>query len=160
MHTIFLSLGSNIGDKRKAIEKAIVLLKKEIIVDTIAPFYETKPVGFIDQENFYNTVLRGKTSLTPEELLVYIKQKEKNMGRIKRFINGPREIDIDILFYDDIIYKSKHVIIPHPRITQRDFMLLPMSDIDPFFIHPEKKKTIIQLLKKVSKEKRSIVKVR
>src|SRR5438309_723413 len=98
MHTVFIALGSNVGDKKQYLKDAIKYLRKQIKQITVAKLYETKPMYFEDQDNFLNTVLRGYTNLLPLELLVFAKQIEKQVGRVKRFRNGPREIDIDILF--------------------------------------------------------------
>ncbi len=146
MHTIYVALGANIGNKKETIEKAITLLKEKVHVQKSAPIYETKPWGYIAQDNFLNTALKGTTKLSPQDLLVFIKNIEKKLGRIKRFKNGPREIDIDILFYDDIIHKNKDLQIPHPRIAERNFVLQPLQDINPELIHPMLQKSIRQLL--------------
>ena len=118
-----------------------------------AKLYETTPMYYANQEKFINTVIRGVTDLSPRELLAFVKEVEKRVGRIKRFRNGPREIDIDILFYDDFVRKGKNFHIPHPRIQERKFVLEPFADIDPDFIHPVLKKTIRQLLKGLRKKR-------
>src|SRR5258706_7388759 len=136
MHKIFLALGSNVGDKAKNIETAIALLAEKIKDIHVASLYTTKPVGYVDQDNFVNTALSGDTDLTPEELLKFVKDIEQQVGRIYRFRWGPREIDIDILFYDDVVIKQERLEIPHPRLHERDFVLVPLSDIAPDLIHP------------------------
>lgn len=151
MHTIYLALGTNVGDKKVNIEKAIMLLKEKIHIYKKAPIYETKPWGYKTQDNFFNTALQAATNLPPQDLLLFIKIVEKKIGRIKRFKNGPREIDIDILFYDQLIYARKDLQIPHPRIAERDFVLQPLSDINPNLIHPVLQKSIQQLLGELSK---------
>ncbi len=148
MHNVYLALGSNIGNKKDNMDKAINLLSQHISNITVAKFYETKPMYYEKQENFLNSALRGQTSLSPRELLTFVKKLEKEIGRKKRFPNGPREIDIDILFYDDIIFKDEHVQIPHPRIEERDFVLKPLMDLNPEFIHPVLKKSIKKLFDK------------
>lgn len=145
MHTVFLALGSNVGNKKENLNKAIKLLGKQIKNISVAKFYETKPMYYEKQENFLNSALRGETDLSPRDLLTFVKSLEQEIGRKKRFPNGPREIDIDILFYDDISFQDEHVQIPHPRIQERDFVLKPLMDIDPNFIHPVLKKTIKEL---------------
>ncbi len=152
MHTIYLALGANVGDKKANIEKAILLLEEKIHVLKIAPLYETKPWGYKMQDNFLNTALQAITDLSPQDLLLFIKKIEEKIGRIKRFKNGPREIDIDILFYDQLVYKSKDLQIPHPGITERDFVLQPLFYINPDFIHPVLQKSIRQLLQELSKK--------
>ena len=159
MYEIFLALGSNIENRKQHIETAIVLLCEKVRGITIAPLYETKPRYFEDQSNFLNTVLRGYTYLEPRELLQFTKTVQKEVGRVERFRNGPREIDIDILFYDNLVYKDEELEIPHPRLQERDFVLQPFSDINPDFSHPVLKKTIRELLDTLPEEQRSVIKV-
>lgn len=142
MHKVFLGLGANVGDKKKNLEKAIELLSEKIINIQSSKFYETEPWGYKEQDNFFNAAIRGKTPLLPIELLKFVKDVETRVGRIERFKWGPREIDIDILFYDDLIYKDSDLQIPHPHLHERDFVLKPLMDLDPNFIHPIFKKTI------------------
>ena len=156
-HQIFLALGSNVGDKTGNIQKATLLLKKKVLSGKTANFYESKAAGFTDQDNFINTVIEGNTKLSPEELLDFVKKIEKKVGRVKRFHWGPREIDIDILFYDDLVYKKENLQIPHPRIQERDFVLKPLSDIAPNKIHPEINKSILELLKDLPPASVSII---
>ncbi|MBI5122529.1 aminodeoxychorismate synthase component I [Candidatus Roizmanbacteria bacterium] len=145
MHTVFLALGSNVGNKKEQINSAIEILGSQIKNIKLAKFYETKPMYYENQEDFLNTALQGETDLSPEELLIFIKSIEKKLGRQKRFRNGPREIDIDILFYDDLIFKKENLQIPHPRIQEREFVLKPLMDLDPNFIHPMLKKPISKI---------------
>ena len=159
MTDIFLALGSNIDNRKQHIETAIVLLREKVQDITVAPLYETKPRYFEDQQNFLNTVLRGFTDLEPRELLQFTKAVQKEVGRIDRFRNGPREIDIDILFYDNVVYKDEELEIPHPRLQERDFVLQPFSDINPDFSHPVLKKTIKELLVTLPERQRSVIKI-
>ncbi|HWY79610.1 MAG TPA: 2-amino-4-hydroxy-6-hydroxymethyldihydropteridine diphosphokinase [Candidatus Sulfotelmatobacter sp.] len=153
MHIVFLALGSNIGNKKQRIKQAISYLSKHVTDITSAKLYETKPMYFENQDIFINTVVKGKTFLSPQELLAFVKHAEIELGRQNRFPNGPREIDIDILFYDQLVYESSNLIIPHPRIKEREFVLKPFSDIDPDFTHPKLQKTMKELLKTVKKKK-------
>lgn len=157
LHTIFLGLGANVGDKKANIQKAIELLKEKVKDVIVAPIYETKPWGYEKQDNFLNTALKGNTFLSPSELFKFVKDIEKRVGRIKRFKWGPREIDIDILFYDKLIYKDDTLEIPHPRLHERDFVLKPLIDLDPNFVHPVLRKTIESLYKALSTKDSSIV---
>ena len=159
MYHIFLALGSNIENRKQHIEAAIVLLREKVRDITIAPLYETKPRYFEDQQNFLNTVLSGYTDLEPRELLQFTKAVQTEVGRVERFRNGPREIDIDILFYDNVVYKDDELEIPHPRLQERDFVLQPFSDINPDFSHPVLKMTIIELLDILPREQRSVIKM-
>jgi 2-amino-4-hydroxy-6-hydroxymethyldihydropteridine diphosphokinase len=156
MHTVFLALGSNMGEREVLINKAIDSLRKEINIEKCAPIYESKAFGFADQNDFANTVLLGQTSLSSDELLSFVKKTEKDLGRIERFTWGPREIDIDIIFYDDLIYKSETLEIPHPRIPERDFVLKPLSDIAPDYIHPVLLKTVEELLNELPVDQKFI----
>ena len=130
-------------------------MREKVCDITIAPLYETKPRYFEDQQNFLNTVLSGYTDLEPRELLQFTKAVQTEVGRVERFRNGPREIDIDILFYDNVVYKDDELEIPHPRLQERDFVLQPFSDINPDFSHPVLKMTIIELLDILPREQRS-----
>ena len=158
MHQIFLALGSNIGNRKHYIEESILLLQEKMSDVTIAPLYETEPRYFENQHNFLNTVLSGFTDLEPQELLQFTKTVQKKVGRVERFRNGPREIDIDILFYDNVVYKDEELEIPHPRLQERDFVLQPLSDINPDFFHPVLKKTMRELLDTLPEEQRSVIK--
>jgi len=152
-HTIFLALGANVGNKKENIELAVELLQQKITITKRAPIYETKPWGYTQQGNFLNSAMKGTTNLNPEELLQFAKEVEQKIGRVKRFQNGPREIDIDILFYDAAVIHETDLQIPHPRLTERDFVLQPLDDIDPNFIHPILRKTVRELLTTLSGER-------
>ena len=144
---IFLSFGSNIGDKRENIEKAYHELKNaRIKILKISHFYETKPYGVETQPDFLNTVAQISTNFGPFKLLEVLKMIEKKIGRVETFRWGPRVIDIDILFYGDIILKSKILNIPHIDLCNRCFVLVPMCEIACDFIHPEKNRSIKKLL--------------
>jgi len=145
MIKVFLALGSNLGNKKKHINEAIKLLKKKVNDIKVAKFYETKPQYYEEQGTFINTVLVGFTNLAPKDLLYFIKEVEIQIGRKKRFRFGPREIDIDILFYGDLIYKDENLIIPHPLLQERGFVLKPLLDLEPDFVHPVLKKTVKEL---------------
>lgn len=157
MHTVFLALGANFGDKKKHIEDAIRLLQEKIVNIEVAKLYETKPWGFTDQDYFLNTAVKGKTDLSPEALLPFLKSIEQKVGRVQRFRWGPREIDIDIIFYDDTVFQNDGLEIPHPRAHERDFVLQPIVDLDPDIIHPTYKKTVKELLSLIPQKDRSII---
>ncbi|MFO0718666.1 MAG: 2-amino-4-hydroxy-6-hydroxymethyldihydropteridine diphosphokinase [Candidatus Paceibacterota bacterium] len=152
-HTIYLALGTNIGDREKNIKEAVVLLQEKIEDMKIAPLYESRPQGYSEQENFLNSVLVGQTDLPPQDLLLFVKNIEKKLGREERIRNGPREIDLDILFYDDLVLNTQNLVIPHPRIPERDFVLLPLVDLAESFIHPLLKISLKSLLNNVCKER-------
>lgn len=148
-HTIFLGLGSNVGDKKQNLEKTIEKLKEKISDIQVSEFYATEPWGYTKQDKFLNAAIRGTTFLFSSELLKFIKKVEEKIGRVERFKWGPREIDIDILFYDDMVSKDDSLTIPHPFLQERKFVLKPLLDLDPNFVHPIFKKTIQQLYEKL-----------
>lgn len=145
MNKVYLGLGSNLGNRKKNIEDATELLKQKISDITTAKYYETEPLYYKKQNKFLNTVLRGYTGLCPKELLKFVKNIEIIVGRKPRVRYGPREVDIDILFYNDLIYKDKSLVIPHPSIQERYFVLRPFMDLDKSFVHPVLNKPISEL---------------
>jgi 2-amino-4-hydroxy-6-hydroxymethyldihydropteridine diphosphokinase len=157
MTTVYLGLGSNIGNPRQHIEKAVGLLGSVLSDVKQAPFYLSKAIGYTDQPDFLNTAISGQTKLSPEELLVFIKKTEQEVGRVERFHLGPREIDIDIIFYDDLVLETEELVIPHPVFRGRDFVLQPLCDINPQMTDPVTHQTIAQLLDAVNPGDRSII---
>ena len=157
MAKIFLALGSNVGDKLANLEQAVKILQAKVADIIQAPIYATRPVGYTKQDDFLNTAVMGETELSPHELLKFIKQVEVKTGRVERFRWGPREIDIDIIFYGDKVLSGENLTIPHPRFTERDFVLAPLSDLEPDFVDPKSGQTIQQLLDKIPANKRSII---
>ena len=157
MVTVYLALGSNVGSPEKNIEQAIDLLHTKLVDLSEAPKYITKAVDYTKQPNFINTALRAKTNLTPEELLKFIDEIENKIGRIKRFRWGPREIDVDIIFYGNKIYKTAALSIPHPRFHERDFVLKPLVDLDRSHVDPLSLKTVEELLDKLDSDQLSII---
>lgn len=157
MATVFLALGSNVGDSQQTIEKAVGLLGDSVRDIIRAPLYTSKAFGVTDQPDFFNTALCGKTDLAPIELLAFVKNIESNVGRVERFRWGPREIDIDIIFYDDIVLTDPDLTIPHAGLRERDFVLRPLCDIAPDYIDPLSKHTIQQLLNALPSDKSYIL---
>lgn len=147
VNNVFLGLGSNLGDRKKLLSDAIEKIGDEhTIVEKISSLYETSPYGNIKQDNFLNIVIRIVTNYSIEKLFERMKIIEKALGRKNTILKwGPREIDIDILFYNDLIYNSDNVIIPHPEILMRDFVLLPLIEIAPDYIHPVIKKKLDEI---------------
>jgi 2-amino-4-hydroxy-6-hydroxymethyldihydropteridine diphosphokinase len=130
--TVYLGLGSNLGNRRVNINSAIEHLKQNCItILARSSIIETDPVGGVPQGPFLNGVIKIDTQLEPEMLLSVIKTIEQRMGRINDVRNGPRLIDIDILLYDDVIIKSQHLTIPHPRMFERAFVMDPLNEIAP-----------------------------
>ncbi len=131
MAVIFIALGSNLGDRLSYIEKAVVLLKASgVVIQRLSKVIETNPVGGPAQGKYLNAVLKAKTDLTPEELHALTQSIEAKMGRVRKILNGPRVIDIDILLYDDVKLITRKLIIPHPRMCGRDFVMNPLKEID------------------------------
>ena len=142
MSRVYLGIGSNLGNRRGNITKAIALLKEnKIKVRKKSHIIETLPVGGPSQGKFLNAVIEAKTELKPKELLRALKSIEKQLGRKKGVRFGPRSIDLDILFFDDLKIKTKYLEIPHPRICDREFVLKPLSQIAPMFVRKIKAKT-------------------
>ena len=149
----YIGVGSNIGDRYKNILSA----KKEIINSTsshvveVSKIYETEPVGYLDQDYFLNCVFKVSTILIPKELLKLLLEIEKILKR-KRIIHwGPRTIDLDILFYDNLIISSPDLIIPHPGLHERMFVIEPLCDLAPDLIHPVLKESCFEIAEKLKK---------
>jgi 2-amino-4-hydroxy-6-hydroxymethyldihydropteridine diphosphokinase len=142
MPMVFLGLGSNIGNKENYINKALTFISELYTVKKTSHLYLTEPVGNITQSWFLNCVVEIQTDVDPKKLLSIFKSIERKLGRTKTMKNGPRTIDIDILFYGDHVIKTKSLVIPHPLIQERLFVLQPIMDINPDFIHPVLKKSI------------------
>lgn len=150
---VYLSIGSNLGDKKKNLELAInkIEILENTKVNKISSFLETEPFGDIIQDNFLNACLEIETLYHCEEFLNLLLSIEEDMGRVREIKWGPRIIDLDILFFNDEIYQKNNLAVPHPYICERAFVLSPLSEIAPNFIHPLEKKTILQLERLITK---------
>ncbi|HSW37330.1 MAG TPA: 2-amino-4-hydroxy-6-hydroxymethyldihydropteridine diphosphokinase [Candidatus Saccharimonadales bacterium] len=157
MAIVYLALGANVGNPKANIEQAIELLQSSVDKIQCAPLYASKAVGYTDQPDFINTAVSGETVLDPAELLKFVKEVEEQVGRVERFRWGPREIDIDIIFYNDSVVQQDNLVIPHPRFAERDFVLQPICDLDPTFIDPLSKRSVKQLLEALSSDQRSLL---
>lgn len=146
---VYLALGSNLGDRCNNLRLALEKLSEKVTIIKASSVYETPPWGYVEQPAFYNQVLYGKTLLTPSELLTFVKEIEENMGRVKNFQNGPRLIDIDILLFAEEMVNTENLVIPHPRMVERAFVLLPLSEIEPDIIIPGINKSLSALLRQV-----------
>lgn len=147
-HIVYIALGSNVGDKLSNIRKTIKILGESPFIEVVktSSVYETLPYGNHNQENFYNAVIKIRTSLSPIELFSFIKDTEIKIGRITRDRWGPREIDMDIIFYDNLILSDDTLTLPHKGMHLRDFVLLPLIEIDSSLIHPVKKISLKEIL--------------
>ena len=147
MNQLFLITGGNIGDRKKNLENAAKLIRERIgAIKKSSKIYETEAWGVRDQPAFYNQVYLVETSLSPEKVLKSILKIEEEMGRKRTTKNAARIIDIDILFFNDQVVNEQNLVIPHPRIADRRFVLLPLNEIAPQMIHPVLKKTMAELL--------------
>lgn len=151
MAIVFLSMGSNVGDRRGNLTEAVRRLNSDEDIQIVkeSGIYVTKPIGGPPQEDYLNGVLKVRTSVPPSRFLGKLKTIEKNMGRVRRMRNHPRIIDIDILFFDEVVLKSEILTIPHPRMHERYFVLKGLAEIAPEIIHPTIGKTAAELLQNV-----------
>jgi GTP cyclohydrolase IV len=143
--TAYLCLGSNLGERERNLTQALSALSQKVNLNKVSSIYETEPVGYRDQPFFLNMVCQITTDLSPRELLRLAKDIEIKMGRQISFTNAPRPIDIDILFYDKQIIQTQELTIPHARLADRAFVLIPLAEIAPELIHPGLNKSIAQL---------------
>ncbi|MCX7883755.1 MAG: 2-amino-4-hydroxy-6-hydroxymethyldihydropteridine diphosphokinase [Caloramator sp.] len=147
MNKVYVAFGTNMGDKNKNIEKAIEMMKdRGLKVIKISQVYKTEPYGYTAQPEFLNGVLEAITSLDAVDVLKTLLEIEKDMGRVREFKWGPRIIDLDILFFNDDVIDEKDLKVPHPDMQNREFVLKPLCEIAPDFIHPVLKKSIKNML--------------
>jgi 2-amino-4-hydroxy-6-hydroxymethyldihydropteridine diphosphokinase len=160
MPVVYLSIGSNSGDRYKNYRYGMDQLTRLVSLSSITEslLYETEPVGFKNQSWFLNAAIKIETMLEPLDLLGRLKAIEKASGRDFNQVRfGPRTLDLDILLYDDLIINSANVIIPHPRMHERRFVLKPLCDIDPSIVHPVLMKSVARLLKELGDFEQKVI---
>lgn len=147
--SIYLGLGANSGDRKLNLNRALNELSADKNIQLLkrSSVYQTEPWGYSKQKDFLNAVIEIRTSMEPLDLLIFLQDIEKKIGRKKTFKWGPREIDIDILSYNGKNIESKQLQIPHPEMHQRIFVLIPLAEIAPFYIHPVKNISIWRMLR-------------
>lgn len=150
-HTqVYLALGSNLGDRESALETAIERLSPAVVVEKRSHIYQTAPMYVTDQPAFLNMVIGGQTALKPLALLDFLKNLEREIGRIPSMVNGPRAIDLDILYFGEDVRDSDRLVLPHPRIAERAFVLVPLADIAPDLVDPRSGMAVQDLCDAVS----------
>ena len=148
--TVYLGLGSNMGDRKSNMDGALDFLSQRLRIKQISSIYDTEPMGNADQPNFLNLVCEADTTLAPTELLALAKAIEAKLGRVRSRPNMPRPIDIDILLYSDMIIDLPELTVPHPKMTERAFVMIPLDEIAPDLVYPATDKTIHQLKKAIT----------
>ncbi|KAA3658456.1 MAG: 2-amino-4-hydroxy-6-hydroxymethyldihydropteridine diphosphokinase [Chloroflexi bacterium] len=151
MNTIFLGMGTNLGDRQQNLQRAVDGLAAGMTITAVSQLYETPPWGVDEQPAFFNMCLAANTMQTPDQLLPFIKNLEKKIGRTPTYHWGPRLIDIDILFYNNDIIIEPDLTVPHLHMANRAFVLAPLADIALDFLHPQTGKSVEQMLDAVDK---------
>lgn len=144
---VYIAAGSNLGDKEETLKEAIDKIdkRKDCVVTKVSNFYTTDPVGYEDQDQFVNCVFEIDTLQTPSELMDTLLEVEKDFKRERIIRWGPRTLDLDIIFYNEIISYDEHILIPHPRAHERQFVMKPMCDINPYYVHPIYRKRVMDI---------------
>lgn len=152
MNIVYIAFGSNIGDRGAAIEEALNLIEQnEMKIVKKSKIYETEPYGYVDQPSFLNGAVEVETNLSCRDVLERLLSIENQIGRVREFKWGPRIIDLDIIFYNNEIFDEEDLKVPHPDMQNRDFVLRPLNDLCPDYVHPVLDKTIGELLGELGK---------
>ncbi len=149
-NVVYLSLGANLGDRRRNLIAALQHLQQALEITKLSSIYETEPVDYLNQPRFFNIICSGLTNLSPQALLQYVKETEVLIGRQPSVRYGPRLIDIDIIFYNDLHLIQEDLIIPHPRMAERAFVLVPLVEIAPDIVDPVSGQAVQEILGLVS----------
>ena len=149
LNKVYIALGTNVGNWKNNFNQAIRLISKQGLIRQLSSVYLSYPYGYTQQNYFYNAALNLETNLSPYSLFNELQKIERKLQKNKSFINGPRKIDLDIIFFNKLILTSSKLTIPHYQVHLRDFVLLPLMEMNPFYIHPLKKETISALYKKL-----------
>ncbi len=149
LNKAYIALGSNVGNWKNNLNQAILSISKLGVITQLASVYLSHPFGYEQQHYFYNSALKLETTLSSYGLFDELQIIEKKLQKNKFFVNGPRKIDLDIIFFNKLILRSRKLTIPHYEAHLRDFVLLPLMEISPFYIHPLKKETISTIYKKL-----------
>ena len=155
--TVYIGLGSNLGDRQANLDKALEFLSQRLRMGKVSSIYDTEPVGDADQPRFLNLVCQADTRLEPMGLLALAKGIESKLGRAGKS-GAPRTIDIDILLYGEQIVETPELVIPHPKMTERAFVLVPLDEIAPNLVHPASGKKIKELLQEIT-EKQGVLRL-
>ena len=146
---VYLGLGATLGDRRENLRTGLAALGRLGTVLAVSRIYETEPVGCPEQPPFLNLACHLRTGLSPHSLLTATQSVERSLGRCRASPNKPRELDIDILLYEDLVLSDSVLTIPHPRMTERAFVLVPLADIAPELRHPRRDMTVAVLLRRL-----------
>ena len=157
---IYLGLGSNLGDRENFLKNALKKLStsEKLKLVKVSPVYETEPVGFSGQNKYLNLAAEISSELEPQELMNHLEELESGIGKKAEFKNGPREIDMDILMYDQDVFESDRLIIPHPGLNRREFALRPLLDLNPDLVEPTTGTRYSVYLKRISSNKEVVLK--
>ncbi|HIA60526.1 MAG TPA: 2-amino-4-hydroxy-6-hydroxymethyldihydropteridine diphosphokinase [Pelagibacterales bacterium] len=149
LNKVYIALGANVGNWKNNFNQAVRLILKIGVITKLAPVYLSHPYGYERQHYFYNSALELETNLSPYDLFKELQMIEKKLQKNKLFVNGPRKIDLDIIFFNKLILTSSKLTIPHYEAHLRDFVLLPLMEMNPFYMHPLKRKTVSGIYKKL-----------